>query len=120
MALGLAIVYVAATVIGILPMLGGTLSLAPSSVLGIAPVNLNVNVLHVAIALLGLLASAGNGGSRAYARVMGLFLLTVGVAGLIQPPLLPQLPLGGVDFLLHLLTGGLALYYGFAPADEVY
>jgi hypothetical protein len=116
----LAIAYLAATVAGIIPLLGGTLSTSPSWVLGIAPVNLNLNVLHAAIALLGLLASASSGGSRAYARVMGLFLLALGVLGLIQPAPLPQLPLSGVDFLLHLLSGGVALYYGFAPADDVY
>ena len=120
LALGLGLLYLLATVLGILPFIGGTLSTQPSSVLWVAPVNLSANVLHAAIALFGVLASGRNGSSRAYARVMGLFLCGLGVLGLIQSNPLGLIPLGGADFMLHLLSGGIALYYGFAPAEDVY
>ncbi|HYM50377.1 MAG TPA: DUF4383 domain-containing protein [Candidatus Limnocylindrales bacterium] len=117
LALGFGLVYLGATVLGILPPIGGTLGTQTSWVLHVAPVNLSSNVLHAAIAFLGILASGRNGTSRAYARVMGLFLCGIGVLGLVHDNPWGLIPLGGVMFVLHLLTGGLALYYGFAPED---
>ena len=117
-ALGLGLIYLAATGLGIMPFLGGTLLPQPSWVLGVAPVNLSSNVLHAAIALLGVLASGRKGASRAYARVMGLFLVGIGILGLVQDDPWGLIPLGGAGFFLHLLTGGVALYYGFAPDDD--
>lgn len=117
-ALGLGLLYVGATVFGIIPIIGGTLGTQPSWVLGVAPVNLSANVMHAAIAFLGVLASGRNASSRAYARVMGLFLVALGILGLVQDNPWGLIPLGGANFLLHLLTGGAALYYGFAPDDD--
>ena len=117
-ALGLGLAYLAVTVVGIVPFLGGSLGTQPSWVLGVAPVNLSSNVLHAAIALLGVLASGRKGASRAYARVMGLFLVGIGILGLVQDNPWGLIPLGGAGFFLHLLTGGVALYYGFAPDDD--
>jgi hypothetical protein len=119
LALGLGLTYLGATVLGIVPLIGGTLGTQPSSILGVAPENLSSNVLHAAIALLGVLASGRKGASRAYARVMGLFLIAIGVLGLVQDNPWGLIPLGGLNFFLHLLTGGVALYYGFAPDDDV-
>ena len=118
LALGLGLAYLAVTLAGIAPLIGGTLGAQPSWVLGIAPVNLSSNVLHATIALYGVLASGRKGASRAYARVMGLFLVGIGVLGLIQDYPWGLIPLGGLNFVIHLLTGGVALYYGFAPDDD--
>jgi uncharacterized protein DUF4383 len=119
LAVGLGLVYLGATLVGIAPLIGGTLSQQPSWVLGIAPVNLSSNVLHATIALYGVLASGRKGASRAYARVMGLFLLGIGILGLVHDYPWGLIPLGGANFVLHLLTGGIALYYGFAPDDDL-
>ena len=118
LALGLGLAYLAVTLAGIAPLIGGTLGTQPSWVLGVAPVNLSSNVLHAAVALYGVLASGRKGASRAYARVMGLFLVGIGVLGLVQDYPFGLIPLGGANFVVHLLSGGIALYYGFAPDDD--
>jgi hypothetical protein len=46
-----------------------------------------------------------------------VLLVGLGIAGLTTQSPVFGLPLGGVDFLLHILSGGLALYYGFAPGE---
>jgi hypothetical protein len=116
-ALSFGLLYLGVTLLGITPTIGGTLGSETSWVLGIAPVNLADNVLHACLGLMGVVASAREGTSRAYARLLGVLLVGLGIAGLTaQGPLL-GLPLGGIDFLLHILTGGLALYYGFAPGE---
>ena len=116
-ALSFGLLYLGVTVLGITPMIGGTLGPETSWVLGLAPVNLAHNVLHACLGLMGLLASSREGTSRAYARLLGVLLVGLGIAGLTtQSPVL-GLPLGGVDFLLHILSGGVALYYGFAPGE---
>jgi uncharacterized membrane protein len=116
-ALSFGLLYLGVTVLGITPMIGGTLGSEPSWVLGVAPVNLAHNVLHGLLGLIGVLASTREGTSRAYARLLGLLLVALGIAGLTSPNPVLGLPLGGVDFLLHILSGGVALYYGFAPGE---
>jgi hypothetical protein len=119
LALGLGLAYLAVTLLGITPLIGGTLGAQPSWVLHLLPVNLSSNVLHASVALFGVLASGRKGASRAYARVVGLFLVGIGILGLVQDYPWGLIPLGGANFLIHLLTGGVALYYGFAPDDDL-
>jgi len=43
-------------------------------------------------------------------------LLIIGLLGFVQPNLLGILPIGGDDIWIHLITGAILAYSGFAAA----
>ena len=84
-----------------------------------------MNTLHILIHLLTGAAGiatyyAGWNASRTFNQVLGVTYLVLGVLGLI-PDLftnglfLGLIPLNLVDNLFHLVVGGIAAYFGFAP-----
>jgi hypothetical protein len=83
------------------------------------------NVIHLAIGGSGLWASATLERCRLWGRVVGAVLLLVFAAGMTQAALagypvdqllLGLVPLNSPGHMLHLATGGLAVYLGVAPA----
>ncbi|MGH9168524.1 MAG: DUF4383 domain-containing protein, partial [Acidimicrobiia bacterium] len=51
-----------------------------------------------------------------YAKWIGVVLIVLGVLGIFLPGGFGLVPLGGWDILLHILTGLVALYFGFRAA----
>jgi len=91
-------------------------------VMGLLPVNLLHNLVHILFGILGVVAFAGLFAPRVYAQivavtygllvVLGLFPATYTLFGLV--------PIYGNDVWLHLVLGGVAAYFGFMPvADPV-
>ncbi len=79
------------------------------------------NVVHLTIGVTGLLASRRAEWARQWGVIAGVVLLLLFVAGMAQalieglPPdqlFLGILPLNSPGHILHLVTGGLALYMG--------
>jgi Domain of unknown function (DUF4383) len=95
-------------------------ALAPR-LLGIFPVNVLHNVVHLAFGLWGILASRTFGAARAYCRVSGIFYLLLAALGALAPNMFGLAPIGGNDVWLHAVLGAVLAAIGFAargaPAD---
>jgi hypothetical protein len=82
-------------------------------VLGLFPVNLLHNVVHLAFGLWGLVASRSFDGSRNYGRIGGIIYLLLAVVGYLAPDGFGLVPLGGHDIWLHVVLGGALAALGF-------
>jgi hypothetical protein len=115
-ALAFGVVYLAVGILGFLPFLGGSYTQTSSSLLGIFPINLLHNLVHALIGIAGIAAAASLASSRTFCQVVGVVLLLLGVVGIFVAQPLGLLNIGGPDIALHLLTGGILAYFGFAAS----
>ena len=116
-ALALGIVYTAVGVLGLLPFLGGSYTQTPDNLLGFVPINLLHNIVHLVIGVAGLAAASSLTRARAYDQVVGVVLIAIGLFGVVVSNPFNQLPIGGVDIAIHLLTGAVLAYFGFAAVS---
>jgi hypothetical protein len=107
-------IYLAAGILGFLPFLGGSYTLTNHALLGIFQINLLHNVVHVVIGIAGLAAAASLANSRMFCQVVGVILLLLGVLGVFVANPLGLLYIGGLDIALHLVSGAVLAYFGFA------
>ncbi len=107
-------IYLAAGVLGFLPFLGGSYTLTDHALLGIFQVNLLHNLVHIVIGIAGLAAAASLPNSRTFCQVVGVILLLLGVLGVFVAKPFGLLDIGGLDIALHLVSGAVLAYFGFA------
>lgn len=87
--------------------------------LGLFPVNILHNIVHLAFGVWGLVASKSHGAAKAYARIVAVAYALLVVMGLI-PGLnttFGLIPLFGNDVWLHILLAAPAAYFGFIHKD---
>ncbi len=108
------VVYLAVGILGFLPFLGGSYTQTSTNLLGIFPINLLHNLVHAIIGIAGIAGAASLASARTFCQVVGVVLLLLGVVGIFLPEPLGLLNIGGVDIALHLVTGGILAYFGFA------
>ncbi len=126
-ALVLGIIYVIAGVSGFIPSLTPhTADMPPIAVdsfygraLGLFPVNILHNLVHIAIGLWGILASRSIGGSRLFGQGLAIFYGLLAILGLIPATntLFGLVPLYGHDVWLHAGTALVAAYFGFVARN---
>ena len=85
--------------------------------LGLFPVNVLHNIVHLVFGIWGLVASRSHGAARTYCRIAGVIYLVLFVLGFIAPTGFGLVPLGGTDPWLHLVLGVPLAYFGFAAKD---
>jgi hypothetical protein len=107
-------IYLVVGIIGFLPFLGGSVTLTNSKLLGLFNINLLHNLVHIVIGIAGLAAGASLANSRMYCQVVGVVLLLLGVLGVFVANPLGLLDIGGLDIALHLVSGAVLAYFGFA------
>lgn len=112
-ALAFGIVYTAVGVFGFLPFLGGSYTQTPDNLLGFVPINLLHNLVHLVIGIAGIAAASSLSRSRVYTQTVGIVLILIGLLGVVVSNPLNQLPIGGFDIAIHLLTGAVLAYSGF-------
>lgn len=92
-----------------------TASASYGLLLGLFPINLVHNLIHLLFGIWSLAASRGDVTARRYSQVLALTLTVLAVMGLL--PMLNitfgALPLFGHDVWLHALEAGAAFYFGF-------
>ena len=129
-ALVIGIIYLAAGVLGFVP----PLIMAPPAgapdvgihafhgyLLGLFPVNLMHNLVHLAIGAWGIAAARTMAGARMYSKSLAVIYGVLAVMGLIPGlnTMFGLAPIHGNDVWLHALTAVVAAYFGwFAPATE--
>jgi hypothetical protein len=107
-------IYLIVGILGFIPALGGSTSMADSTLLGVASVNVLHNIVHLVIGLAGLSGGRSESGGISFCKTFGVILLIVGLLGFVQPNLFGILPLGGYDIWIHLVTGAILTYVGFS------
>jgi uncharacterized protein DUF4383 len=86
--------------------------------LGVFPVNLLHNCVHLAFGVWGLAAARTHAAARAYCRIAGVLYLCLTALGYISPNGFGFVPLGGADVFLHLLLGLMLAGVGFTAPRE--
>ena len=87
--------------------------------LGLFPVNVLHDIVHLLFGAWGLAASRSHSGARVYARGVAVIYAVLAVAGLI-PGLRTTfglIPLFGHDVWLHIVLAAPAAYFGFIHRD---
>jgi hypothetical protein len=82
-------------------------------ILGLFPVNLVHNGVHLGFGIWGLLASRVFEGARNYGRIGGILYLILTVLGVVVPDGFGLVPLGGHNVWLHALLGVALAAVGF-------
>jgi len=113
-ALAFGVIYLVAGVLGFIPSLGGSDTQTDRALFGIFQVNLLHNLVHVVIGIGGLAATSSLANSRTFCQVVGVILLLLGVIGIFAANPLGLLYIGQVDIGLHLVSGAVLAYFGFA------
>jgi Domain of unknown function (DUF4383) len=108
-ALVFGVIYLAAGVLGFLPFL-----VTDNRLLGLFTVNALHNLVHVVIGIGGLAAVSSLPNARRFCQVAGVILLLLGVIGIVNHNPLGLLDIGGLDIALHLVSGAVLAYFGFA------
>lgn len=94
---------------------GVTIDAASGLELGLFPVNVLHNLIHIAFGIWGLLASRTAPASRGYARAVAVIYAVLTVLGLIPATntAFGLVPIYGNDVWLHALLAAVAAYFGF-------
>ena len=89
--------------------------------MGLFPINVLHNIVHLTVGLLGILASLSLGSARLFSGVLALFYGLLTVLGLFPPTLsmLGLVPLFGNDLWLHAGTAAIATYFGFLAKPDL-
>ncbi|MFN2501433.1 MAG: DUF4383 domain-containing protein [Pyrinomonadaceae bacterium] len=88
--------------------------------LGLFPVNILHNLVHLAIGAWGLIASRSLSGARMFGRGLAIFYGLLAILGLIPATntMFGLVPLYGHDIWLHAGTALIAAYFGFVARED--
>ncbi|MGH7523994.1 MAG: DUF4383 domain-containing protein [Gemmatimonadales bacterium] len=102
-------------VIGVIGFFSGGMHMSPGLELGLFPVNVLHNAVHILVGLWGLSAARTPRTATTFCKQAGVLYLLLAIIGFI-PSLAAQLenliPLGGNDTWLHLVFGLILLSFG--------
>ena len=129
----IAIVYLAFGIIGFIPIDAlnpiREQGIGARYLLGLVAINPLHNVIHLAVGLSGLSMSNSAKSAQAWGKFFGAVLLALFAAGMVQAfvegfpfdqSLLGALPLNSPGHILHLVSGGIALYLGLMKPASTY
>ncbi len=122
------IIYVIAGIAGFIPALNPHhADMPPIAVdsfygraLGLFPVNILHNLVHLGIGVWGIIGSRSVGGARFFGRGLAIFYGLLAILGLIPATntMFGLVPLYGNDVWLHAGTALIAAYFGFVARDD--
>lgn len=131
-ALTIGIIYLLMGVAGFIPSLVATPAVTPDvanlrftrgygDLMGLFPINVLHNVVHLGVGLLGILASISLGSARLFSGALALFYGLLATLGLFPATYstLGLLPILGNDVWLHAVTAGIAAYFGFIATPDL-
>ena len=127
-ALIVGIIYLVVGIAGFIPGLRTnrewaelTVRATSGELIGLFPVNVLHNLVHLAIGILGILAYRTFDASRTYSRALAIVYAVLAILGLIDAARLNFLfglvPLHRHDIWLHALTALIAAYFGWGPVE---
>lgn len=115
-----------AQIFGVVFLLVGVLGLAITPLtmrggllLGLFPVNVLHNVIHLAFGVWGLMAGRSADGASLYCKVTGVIYLVLTALAFVTPTTFGLVPIGGHDIWLHGVIGVLLTFVGFGWTRDV-
>jgi hypothetical protein len=89
--------------------------------LGLFPINVLHNIVHLLVGVLGIVASVSLGSTRLYSGILALFYGLLTIMGLFPPTqaTLGFIPIFGNDVWLHGVTAAIATYFGFFATPDL-
>jgi hypothetical protein len=114
------IVFILVAIVGFVATGIGNMEADPATaplLLGLFPVNVLHNVVHLLFGIWGLVAARSFSGARSYARIAGVLYLLLAVAGYVSPNGFGFVPLGGYDVWLHAVLGLVLAGVGFTARE---
>jgi Domain of unknown function (DUF4383) len=85
--------------------------------LGLFPVNVLHNVIHLAFGIWGLVAARSFGAAKTFCQISGVIYAVLIVLAFVDPTTFGLVPIGGNDVWLHLILAVPLLYFGFVYRD---
>jgi hypothetical protein len=104
--------------IGLLGLVTTPRSLEPGLLLGLFPVNVLHNLVHLAFGAWGLIAGGTPSRATAYCQIAGGAYLVLAVLGLLTPSGFGLVPIGGHDVWLHAVIGLVLVAVGLRSRTE--
>ena len=89
----------------------------PGMLLGLFPINLLHNILHLVFGVWGLAGSRSFGGAKTYATVVGIIYIVLAICGFFIPTTFGLVPIGGHDIWLHAVIGIVLAIVGFMAKE---
>lgn len=90
---------------------------APAMILGLFPVNLLHNIVHLLFGVWGLVAARSFAGAKMYAQVGGVVFIVLAICGFLIPTTFGLLPNHGNDIWLHAVIGLVLAGVGFTAKE---
>ena len=91
---------------------------APHVLLGLFPVNLLHNIVHLLFGIWGIAAARSYAGAKSYAQIAGVIYIVLAVLGFIAPTTFGFIPIGGNAIWLHAVLGLALAYFGFTAKES--
>jgi len=92
---------------------------APAMLLGMFPMNLLHNIVHLLFGVWGIIASRSFVNAKLYAQIGGVIYLVLALCGLFIPTTFGLIPTGGADIWLHALLGLVLAGVGFTAKERM-
>lgn len=89
--------------------------------MGLFPINLLHNIVHLVVGLAGIFASISLGSARLFSGILAIFYGVLAISGLFLPTqsTLGFIPIFGNDVWLHAITAAIATYFGFIATPDL-
>jgi hypothetical protein len=117
------VIFILVAVLGFIVPGGFVMAMDPNTgmILGVFPVNLLHNIVHLLFGIWGLVASRNWAGSKQFFTVGGIIYVVLTVVGFLSPTGFGLVPIGGANIGLHavLAVAMLAIGYTAKPAPAV-
>jgi hypothetical protein len=112
------VVFLLVAIVGFIAPNG--MAMSPSGMaLGMFPVNLLHNVVHLLFGIWGIMAARSWSGAKSYCQIGGVIYLLLAVCGYFVPEGFGLVPLGGNDIALHAVLGIILAGVGFTAKEAV-
>jgi hypothetical protein len=100
------VIFILVGLLGLFAAGGMSMGVAPPAMLlGMFPVNVLHNCVHILFGVWGLAAGRSFASAKQYATIGGVIYVVLAVLGLIAPTTFGLIPLGGNDIWLHAVLG---------------
>lgn len=88
-----------------------------AKLLGMFPVNLLHNIVHLLFGIWGLAASRSWSGSKSFLQIGGIIYALLTILGFVAPTGFGMVPLGGADIWLHCVVAIVLLGIGYTAKE---
>jgi hypothetical protein len=115
------IVFILVAVLGFMSTGMSNMDADPATapkILGMFPVNVLHNVVHLLFGVWGLIAARTFAGAKSYCTIGGAIYLLLAVIGFVSPTTFGLIPIGGNDIWLHAVLGIALLAAGLTAKDD--